>query len=211
MPEPVTCPLFAPLPRGTAARLARPAYHQDFSRVFRSGIGFLNKLERGQEFKERGFPSWEAFAAGRWAEALRLVEEKRNVYREQFAEADRIGVLQRRVRVMEFPVTPYVQWELHVLRLRVELGDHIRLIDARTITETERERQVPEVVVLGDAAMYEVIYDADGNADGARRYDDPALIATTNAGFDALYERGEAFEAFFEREIAGLPAPAPRS
>lgn len=115
--------------------------------------------------------------------------------------------MQRRLRVVEFPVTPYVQWELHVLRLRVDAGDRIRVLDARAIADVERKRPVPEVVILGDAVMYEVQYDAEGNADGARRYGDPALIAETSAGFDVLYARAEDFRDFFAREIVPLPPP----
>lgn len=200
--------MFDSFPDGVFERLARPAYHEDFYRVLKSGIDHQRKLERGQHFKERGFPSWEAFAAGRWEEALELVEEKRTAYAQQFAEAEDLGVTQRRLRVVEFPVTPYVQWELHVLRLRVDVGDRIRLLDARTIADIERARPVPEVVILGDQVMYEVQYDDDGNADGARRYGDPALIAETTAGFESLYARGEAFTDFFEREIVPLPPPA---
>lgn len=200
--------MFESFPDGEFERLARPAYHEDFYRVLKSGIGHQRKLERGQHFQERGFPSWEAFAAGRWEEALRLVEEKRTVYARQFAEAEGLGVVQRRLRVVEFPVTPYVQWELHVLRLRADVGDRIRVLDARTITDVEQQRPVPEVVILGDVVMYEVQYDRDGNADGARRYADPALIAETTAGFEALYGQGEGFAEFFEREIVPLPPPA---
>lgn len=200
--------MFDTFPDSTFERLARPAYHEDFFRVLKSGIDHQRKLERGQHFQERGFPSWEAFAAGRWDEALALIEEKRTVYAQQFTEAEDLGVVQRRLRVVEFPVTPYVQWELNVLRLRVDVGDRIRILDARTIADIEQKRAVPEVVILGDVVMYEVQYDADGNADGARRYADPALIAETTAGFEALYERGEPFVDFFEREIVPLPAPA---
>lgn len=200
--------MFDSFSRGNSERLDRPTYHADFYRVFKSGIRYLNKLERGQNFKERGFASWDAFAAGEWERALALVEEKREVYAGQFAEAADRGIAQRRLRVVEFPVTPYVQWELFVLRLRVELGDLIRVIDARTITDIEKNGPVPEVVILGDVAMYEVVYDVDGNAAGANRYADPALIAETSAGFDTLYARGEAFFEFFEREIAPLPPPA---
>lgn len=200
--------MFDSFPDGEFERLARPAYHEDFYRILKSGIGHQRKLERGQHFQERGFASWEAFAAGRWKEALALVEEKRTVYARQFAEAEGLGITQRRLRVVEFPVTPYVQWELHVLRLRVEVGDPIRVLDARTIAEIERRRTVPEVVILGDVVMYEVQYDHEGNADGAKRYGDPALIAETTAGFDALYARAESFDAFFEREIVPLPQPA---
>jgi uncharacterized protein DUF6879 len=199
--------VFDSFPDGTFERLARPAYHEDYYRVLKSGIGSQDKLERGQHFQERGFASWEAFAAGRWEEALELAGERRDAYARQFAEAEELGVVQRRLRVVEFPVTPYVQWELHVLRVRVEVGDRIRVLDARTIGDVERRHQVPEVLILGDAVLYEVQYDREGNADGARRYRDPALIAETRQGFETLYAQGEPFTDFFEREIVPLPPP----
>ncbi|MFF1955810.1 DUF6879 family protein [Streptomyces sp. NPDC058220] len=197
---------------GSSERLSRPKYHEDFRRIYESGITFVNKLERGQHFQERGFASWEAFAAGEWDRALSLVEEKRDVYAGQFEKAARLGVHERRLRVVEFPVTPYVQWEFFVLRLRVELGDDITVMDARQISDIERTGRAPEAVILGDTVMYEVVYDGDGNADGANRFADPALIKETSEGFDALYARAEPFFDFFEREIAPLPPPAlPRS
>ncbi|EGX57903.1 hypothetical protein SZN_20597 [Streptomyces zinciresistens K42] len=199
--------MFDSFPHGTAVRMDRPAYHADLSRVYGSGIGFLNKLERGQNFKERGFPSWEAFAGGDWDGALALAGERRDDYAGELRRAARLGIAQRRLRVVEFPITPYVQWEFFVLRVRADLGDDIRVLDARAISNIERMRPVPEVVVLGDTAMYEVVYDDDGNADGANRYSDRSLIRETNAGFDALYERAEGFHAFFDREIAPLDPP----
>ncbi|MFJ2817454.1 DUF6879 family protein [Streptomyces sp. NPDC091279] len=200
--------MFDSFPGGSSERMDRPSYHADFRQVRESGIRFQNKLERGQNFKERGFASWEAFAEGEWDKALSLVEEKREVYAQQFREAAQLGISERRLRVVEFPVTPYVQWELHVLRLRVELGDDIKVLDARKIADIERERPVPEVVILGDVVMYEVCYDDDGNAAGSRRFTDPALISETLAGFEALYERAEDFHTFFDREITPLAPPA---
>ncbi|GAA2611350.1 DUF6879 family protein [Streptomyces tubercidicus] len=189
-------------------RLDRPSYHEDFRRHYESGIRFLNKLERGQSFKERGFPSWEAFAVGEWDSALSLIEEKREIYAAQLRKAEELGILERRLRVVEFPVTPYVQWELFVLRLRVELGGNIRVMDARKISDIEADHLVPEAVILGDEVMYEVVYDDDGNAAGANRITDQAAIAETSAGFDTLYHRGEDFLEFFHREIASLDPPS---
>jgi len=199
--------VFDSFPGGASERLERPTYHADLGRVYSSGIGFLNKLERGQHFKERGFPSWEAFADGDWERALSLAEERREDYAEELRQASRLGVRHRRLRVVEFPITPYVQWELFVLRVRVDLGDDIKILDARDIANIERRRPVPEVVILGDAAMYEVVYDEDGNAAGANRYTDRSLIRETNTGFDALYERSEGFHDFFDREIVTLDPP----
>ncbi|MBL1088658.1 MULTISPECIES: DUF6879 family protein [Streptomyces] len=203
--------MFESFRRSAGERLQRPEYHADFRRTYESGIRFLNKLERGQHFKERGFASWEAFAAGKWNEALSLIEEKRDIYAQQFRKAADLGIFERRLRVVEFPVTPYVQWELFVLRLRVELGDHIKVLDARKISDLEKTHTVPEVVILGDVVMYEVVYDEDGNAAGANRLTDRALITETSAGFDALYARGEEFFSFFEREIAPLAPPYVRT
>ncbi|MFF7233543.1 DUF6879 family protein [Streptomyces sioyaensis] len=199
--------MFESFQRTISEYLDRPSYHEDFRRHYESGIRFLKKLERGQNFKERGFPSWEAFAAGEWNRALSLIEEKREIYAGQFRKAAELGILERRLRVVQFPVTPYVQWELFVLRLRVELGDSIRVMDARKISDIEVDHLVPEVVILGDEVMYEVVYDGDGNAAGANRIADQGTIQETSAGFDALYRRGEDFTEFFNREIAPLDPP----
>ncbi|MFD9204683.1 DUF6879 family protein [Streptomyces sioyaensis] len=199
--------MFESFQRTISEHLDRPSYHEDFRRHYESGIRFLKKLERGQNFKERGFPSWEAFAVGEWNRALSLIEEKREIYAGQFRKAAELGILERRLRVVQFPVTPYVQWELFVLRLRVELGDNIRVLDARKISDIEVDHLVPEVVILGDEVMYEVVYDDDGNAAGANRIADQGVIEETSAGFDELYRRGEDFTEFFNREIAPLDPP----
>ncbi|WP_109001338.1 DUF6879 family protein [Streptomyces rishiriensis] len=199
--------MFDSFHRGTSERLDRPRYHADLGRLYTTGIGFLNKLERGQHFQERGFPSWEAFADGDWERALSLAAERREDYAQELRRAARLGVRHRRLRVVEFPVTPYVQWELFVLRARVDVGDEIRILDADDISNIEQSHPVPEAVILGDVVLYEVIYDEAGNAAGARKYTDRSLIRETNAGFDALYERGEGFHDFFDREIAPLAPP----
>ncbi len=100
-----------------------------------------------------------------------------------------------------------VQWELWILRLRVELGERIKIADARAMSDLERAT-LPELVIVGGSVMYEVLYDSDGNAAGANRFTDPVLIEETTADFDTLYGRGEPFFDFFDREIAPLPPPS---
>ncbi|MEU1301536.1 DUF6879 family protein [Streptomyces shenzhenensis] len=199
--------MFDSFPAGVSERMDRPTYHEDFGRVYTSGIHFLNKLERGQHFEERGFASWEAFAAGDWTRAVSLAEERRADYAQELQKAARLGISHRRLRVVEFPVTPYVQWELFVLRVRVDEGDDIKLLDARKIRDIEKDRPAPEVVILGDVVMYEVVYDDEGNAAGANRFTERELIRETSSGFDALYERAEEFHEFFDREILPLAPP----
>ncbi|MFF4448185.1 DUF6879 family protein [Streptomyces sp. NPDC001502] len=193
---------------GAGEVLERPDYLDDFSRFHGSDIHFLAKIERGQTFKEQGSPSWDAFASGDWAGALRLIETERDSVAEYFQDAARRGLAFRRLRVVEFPVTAYLQWEMNSFKLRSELGEEIRVLDARAIADVERDGPLPEVVVLGHSVMYSVIYDEELKGAGARRFLDPEQIETTVTEFECLYRKGEEFSEFFKREIAPLGPPA---
>ncbi|TSB21436.1 DUF6879 family protein [Streptomyces benahoarensis] len=195
---------------GAGEILKRPEYLADFGRFHESDIPFLAKIERGQTFKEHGSPSWDAFAAGDWAGALRLIEAKRAPLAAYFQDCARRGLSFRRLRIVEFPVTPYLQWEMNSFRLRSELGEEIRVLDAREIADLEQDGPLPEIVALGNSVMYAVIYDEELKGAGARRFLDPEQIATTVAEFESLYRKGEEFSEFFEREIAPLGPPAVR-
>ncbi|MFH9268996.1 DUF6879 family protein [Streptomyces sp. NPDC017546] len=192
---------------GAGEVLSRADYLADFGRVHQSDISLLAKIERGQTFKEQGSPSYDAFASGDWAGALRLIEDERASTAAYFRDTARRGLAFRRVRVVEFPVSPYLQWEMHVFRLRSELGEEIRVLDARKIADLERDAPVPEVIVLGRSVMYAVIYDDELKGAGARRFTDPDQVNRTTRDFEALYAMGEGFPEFFEREIAPLAPP----
>ena len=195
---------------GAGEVLKRPDYLEDFGRVWESDIHLLAKIERGQTFKEQGSPSWDAFADGDWAGALRLIEAERDSVAAYFQDAARRDLAFRRLRIVEFPVTPYLQWEMHSFRLQSELGEEIRVLDAREITGLERDGPLPEVVVLGNSVMYAVIYDEELKGAGARRFTDPEQIERTITEFESLYRKGEEFTEFFEREIAPLGQPTVR-
>ncbi|WP_405742265.1 hypothetical protein OG422_10730 [Streptomyces sp. NBC_01525] len=195
---------------GAGETLKRPDYLADFGRFYESDIPFLAKIERGQTFKEHGSTSWDAFAAGDWTGALRLIEAKRDPLAAYFQDCARRGLAFRRLRIVEFPVTPYLQWEMNSFRLRSELGEEIRVLDAREIADLEQDGPLPEIVALGNSVMYAVIYDEELKGAGARRFLDPEQIATTVAEFESLYRKGEEFSEFFEREIAPLGPPAVR-
>src|SRR5690606_21924127 len=116
---------------GTAqgVRLAQADYVKDFRlREFATEGEDSWKLERRQDFQQPGTPSWEAFARGEGGEALRLLEERREKL-SAFAERNRRhGIALYRVRVVEGPIIPYVQWELYSLRISAEYGERIRSV-----------------------------------------------------------------------------------
>jgi hypothetical protein len=191
-----------------AGRTLKPAgaYQADVGRLW-SRIDRFDKLERIQHFRQPDDPSWRAFAAGRWRESLALTERNRPNVAAEFAEDERLGYRSYRVRVVEFPIDPYVQWEMHRFKVRVECGEHIRVVGPNEVARFERHGPVPELIFMGSLAMYEVLYDENGVLSGGRKYTDPDLVAAIRAEVQDLYDEGEDFRSFFERAIAPLPPP----
>lgn len=180
----------------------------DDSNQYWSRIEQFDKLERLQHFREPYDASWRMFAAGRWAESLAQAERERPLVIAEFAEDARLGYTSRRVRVVEFPITSYLQWEMYQFKIRAECGERIRVVDAGAVGPHEADGIVPELIFMGSLAMYEVLYDETGEMAGGRKFTDPELIAGCRAEVHALYARGEDFWTFFEREIVPLPPPA---
>lgn len=194
--------------RGVPGVILRPTetYLDDSGRYW-PRIRRFDKLERIQHFREPHDASWRAFTAGRWQESLALTERNRPNVVAEFAEDARLGYRSYRVRVAEFPIDPYLQWEMHRFRVRVECGVNIRIIRPDAVARFEENDIVPELIFMDSLAMYEILYDETGVLAGGRKFSDPGLIARCRAEVRELYAGGEDFRTFFDREIAALPPP----
>lgn len=107
-------------------RLEQAAYTPDFmERFWRIGAEGFWKLERMQHYDEGDFPSYVAFRSGDWGHSLQLIEELRSEYEEEFGKITESGIGLRRVRVVERPVTPYIEWELNILHVKQEYGEQV--------------------------------------------------------------------------------------
>jgi hypothetical protein len=186
--------------------LALDEYVADFGAVSEKLAEPIWKLERLQSFREPGNRSWEAFVAGRWGESLQLAEKDRSALREYFASLGAQGSGFFRVRVVTRPLTPYLQWALHVIRVRLLAGEHIRVVSLDTIAPVEVEHgQLPELVLLGSRAGYAVDYGEDGTPQGAFKFTERDAIDECRLLLSRWYEAGEDLEVFFDREVLPLP------
>ena len=200
MPEPLN---------GAAGRLIElDEYYEDFERNFWHIREFW-KLERGQTFAEPGDASWEAFNRGDWARAMRLLEERRADLLDYHREAGEAGVATFRIRVVDKLITPYLQWELNLLKIRDETGGPIRVIDATAVAEFEAEEPLPEIYTLDDKVMYQAVYDANGVLERAIKYTDPDVIRHSRDFIRRLYDLGEPIGPYFQREVEALPPTRP--
>ncbi|MFE7869989.1 DUF6879 family protein [Micromonospora wenchangensis] len=183
-------------------------YWADFEdRFWKTAPPGFWKLERQQTFKEPGDEGWRAFTEGRWADSLRILEARRPEFADYYRRIAETGFATRRVRVVDEPLTPYLQWELHVLRLRHEYGGLTRVVDSARVADAESACALPEIYTLGTEVMYEAVYDADGVLAAARRWRDPELVARCQAFIESLYRDGEPLDAFFARAVAPLEPP----
>jgi len=176
------------MPRGD--RLDAGAYVADLAR---QPVAPWWALDRRQNRRLPGQPGRAALAAGRWEEALLLLPEV-----EPFPAA------RYRLRVVELPPTPYLQWELHGLRARALAGEQVRVVTAAATAGWE---PLPDLLVVGDNLVYEQRYDESGAPAGAVRHRDPALVDQARELIRVLSARGEDLATFFAREIEPLPPP----
>ncbi|MDA0565542.1 hypothetical protein LG943_14630 [Streptomonospora sp. S1-112] len=189
-----------------AAALDLDTYLADYRREYAGG-GVTWKLDRLQTLRKPGDPSWEAFAAGDWARARELTEKDRPRADAMAAKGGEAGTETRRIRVVEHPVSPYLQWEMQFLRMLAEAGQQIRVVAAAQVGRWEHERILPEVVAVADRALYLVRHDSSGKAFGAWRIGDRDVISSSLIELDALFRAGEPLLEYFHREIAPLPPP----
>lgn len=199
-----------PRPFGDAVgeRLELPEYYADFQRNFRHTREFW-KLERGQVYAEPGDASWEAFDAGDWNEAMRLLEQRREDLKRYHEENAAAGTQTRRIRIVALPVTPYLQWELHLLKIRDETGGLVRVLHTSAIADLEDQGPLPDIYTMDNTVMYQAVYDEHGVLEYALRYTYRPLVALCRDFIADLYKRGEPIASFFAREIAQLPPPPP--
>lgn len=187
--------------------LGQAEYQRDFGeRRWLAGDADSWKIERLQAYDETGFPSWEAFMAGDWPAALALIETERPGFAEFYQGFAARGTAFRRIRIVEAPVSPYVQWEFQVLRVRAECGERCRVLDAGRVAESEIGGRLPELVSLSGQTLYVTHY-AGGVPAGATRFTDQDLIGRYERFAARLYASGEDLDAYFQREIAPLPPP----
>ena len=193
----------------SGTRLSQDEYTRDFGdRLWLADETDTWKLERRQFYDETDFPSWDAFAAGNWDRSQELYEAMRPQLRSFFQKYEERGSRFCRIRVVETPLAPYLQWEMHCLRIRAKCGEHIRVVPARGLSGLEPlGLPVPELVSLCGVTLYATEYDT-AKPDGGRRFTDRKVITSYESFASELFSSGEDLQAYFAREVASLPPPS---
>ncbi|MFF5306777.1 DUF6879 family protein [Streptomyces sp. NPDC013161] len=113
----------------------------------------------------------------------------------------------RRVRVVETPLIPYIQWELTILHTKFGYGERVNVLDATEVAGEETQSPLPELCVMGTDAVYVLDHTPANEPNGAVRHTDPATVTRARTFVQRLYAAGETLDTYFPREVAGLSAP----
>jgi hypothetical protein len=162
------------------------AYFEQFYKDC-DGIDLLWKLERRQTFREADVPSWVAFEEGDVERSLQLIEEMRPDV-EKYTKSKPYET--KRIRVVEEPLTPYLWWEIHLLKIRADAGDGVVTLSPSAVARWEDNSPLPEFVGLGNTVLWNVDYDENGDYRGAKRIVDPALVTSCRSEFVKLFSNG---------------------
>jgi hypothetical protein len=189
-------------------RLQYDAYSASFDDDYEQlGEPEFWKLERRQVFQDTTMPSWQAFSRGDWDEAMRLAEALRPEIEEEYRQDAERGTRSWWIKIVEFPLTPYVQWAFQPLRIRAQSGEQMRMVRADQVGKFEKNERLPELVTFGASVMYELIYDEIGNHKGGVRISDRDVVTRCQRFIADLYSLGEDFESFYQREVVNLEPP----
>ncbi|WP_329246744.1 hypothetical protein OG417_52265 [Actinoallomurus sp. NBC_01490] len=121
----------------TGQELKLDEYFEDFDARFWQ-VDSPRKLEHRQVFQEPDVPSWAALADGDRERSLALADEMRTGIAEHQRRLDAHGIVQRRIRVVELPLSDYLWWELYILRIRADPGARIRVLAPSDVASWRR-------------------------------------------------------------------------
>lgn len=186
-------------------------FFNDFNTRFWKATAFW-KLERATHFAEPDSPSWQALQRGNWDLALQLIEARRTDLETHYDDMRDHGVTARRTRIVDEPIGPYLQWELHLLQLRDEVSEGtIRVLPAAAITDDERAygTELPEICTMDDTVLYLHTYDEHGVQDRNIRFTDPEVVTAWRDYTERLWGHGQLLANYFQNHIKNLPAPGP--
>jgi hypothetical protein len=204
-------------PGGALGRGARVEWldWQDYRKDFRSRRDGLRGAEcwvlARRQHVVADSPLQEAITRGCWGAAPHVDQpphvDQQGVASRGRAESEPRGGRFHCVRVVDEPLSPGLQRELRSLRAQPRCDLGVRVVPASALGGLEVRAALPEVVVLGQRTVYELVHAADGAPVGAYRRIDADCARNWAEFLFQCYTIGEDVRAYTDRRVGDLASP----
>jgi hypothetical protein len=114
---------------GNATRLTMKGFGEAFARNWRSSTDGMFKVEAWQTYQEPDTKSLRAFENGRFQEVRSLVEAEAGLADFFYEDIQGKDLSSVRARIVKLPLSPYLEWEFWNYRIRIRLGELVRVVD----------------------------------------------------------------------------------
>lgn len=151
-------------------------FFSNFSDAWASARGQVWKLETRQTYSESGNLSLDKALEGKWAEAVALIPEVRKVDDDlyQMVRDKKLEFL--RCRPIEFPLSPYLRWELEVYKYNHEQGERIFCCNRYSLDKIFEEFAKHDFMIFDARLAFVHDYDKDGLISGGWMVSDQEKI-----------------------------------
>jgi hypothetical protein len=175
--------LDAPLPR-SQVYMDEKAFRSTYRELMAATKCSFSKLETRQVYQEPGDASLSAFLKGDRMTAHALLRQPLEGADAESITASRRDISWTRIRLVEFPLTPYLQWELLTYQVSVKYGERILLTDVTGESRTSVLRRGDDFLMFDKKTVLAHNYDREGHLQGAWLIEKDSHVAQYAAFFE---------------------------
>ncbi|MGW4412017.1 DUF6879 family protein [Nonomuraea sp. NPDC004702] len=157
------------------------------------------KVECLQEYDESGFEGFEAFRAGNFPEAARLVREMVKGQTGVYAHMRKFNVSMIRIRVCELPLSSYLlDYEIPAYLADIECGEEIRFVKTEDVRDVLDQTGISDYVLFDKTRVTALMYDMEASTLREAR-----LVESE----DLVQAYADATEVLIRRSVPMLESP----
>jgi hypothetical protein len=135
-------------------RLNLEEFQSEFSAAWSGLTQRFLKLECWQEYQElEASESQDAYNRGDIPEACALLQREAEADRPLYEDIGKRGLDYARIRVVQKPLTPYLEYELMAYRIRAVMGENIEVVRIDAATQLPGEQCFDFLLFDRDAAL----------------------------------------------------------
>jgi hypothetical protein len=169
-------PLPHSLPPGTAEHVNLEGFTSAFSTFSANVQRRIFKLERLQSYVESDDESWREFQSGNIQRSLKLMPTLRAAEARYDIEFFRRGLQFLRMRAVELPLSPYLNWEFQSYIISAQYGETILVADVTNSDRNGALWNATDFLLFDSFAVLVHDYDSDGCLHGGWVCQDQASV-----------------------------------